>query len=70
MLLTKPINISCPVRLLHGRKDQVVHFTTSEKIIELLDSKNKKLTIIEDGDHSLSRESDLQLLFDNIRELS
>ena len=69
MLLTKPINISCPVRLLHGRKDQVVHFTTSEKIIKLLESKNKKLTIIEDGDHSLSRESDLNTLYKNIEEL-
>ena len=69
MLLTKPINICCPVRLLHGRNDQVVSFTTSEKIIELLDSKDKKLTIIEDGDHSLSRESDLYTLYKNIEEL-
>ena len=69
MLLTRPINISCPVRLLHGRKDQVVSFTTSEQIIELLDSKNKKLIIIEDGDHSLSRESDLNTLYKNIEEL-
>ena len=70
MLLNSEINVDCPIRLLHGRLDQVVSYETSEKIIEKITSKNKKLTIIEDGDHSLSRESDLQLLFDNIRELS
>ena len=70
MLLNSAINIDCPIRLLHGRLDQVVSYETSEKIIEKITSKNKKLTIIKDGDHSLSRESDLQLLFDNIRELS
>ena len=70
ILLNSAINVDCPIRLLHGRLDQVVSYETSEKIIEKITSKNKKLTIIEDGDHSLSRESDLQLLFDNIRELS
>ena len=70
MLLNSAINVDCPIRLLHGRLDQVVSYETSEKIIEKITSKNKKLTIIKDGDHSLSRESDLQLLFDNIRELS
>ena len=69
MLLKGPINISCPVRLLHGQKDQVVHFSTSEKIIELLETKNKKLIIINDGDHSLSRETDLHTLYENINEL-
>ena len=69
MLLNSAINIDCPIRLLHGRLDQVVSYETSEKIIEKITSKNKKLTIIEDGDHSLSRESDLQLLFDNIRRI-
>ena len=50
-------------------KDQVVSFTISEKIIELFESKNKQLTIIEDGDHSLSRATDLNTLYKNIEEL-
>ena len=70
MLLNSQINIDCPIRLLHGRLDQVVSYETSEKIIDKIISRNKKLTIVDDGDHSLSRESDLQLLFDNVKELS
>ena len=53
MLLTKPINISCPVRLLHGRKDQVVSFKTSEKIIELLEDISRDLMNY-DLDHRIS----------------
>ena len=41
----------------------------SEKIIELLETKNKKLIIINDGDHSLSRDTDLHTLYENINEL-
>jgi esterase/lipase len=56
--------------LLHGRLDQVVSFETSEKIINKIESENKQLKIIEDGDHSLSRDQDLKILFQTITELA
>ena len=55
--------------MLHGRLDQVVSFETSEKIISKIESRNKQLNIIEDGDHSLSRDQDLKILFQAITEL-
>ena len=66
LLLDKEINIRCPIRLLHGRLDKVVPVSTSEKIIEKILSPDKNLIIIEDGDHSLSREQDLNILFQQI----
>ena len=66
LLLDQEINISCPIRLLHGRLDKVVPISTSEKIIEKVLSTDKDLIIIEDGDHSLSREQDLNILFKQI----
>ena len=66
LLLDQEINISCPIRLLHGRLDKVVPVSTSEKIIEKVLSTDKDLIIIEDGDHSLSREQDLNILFQQI----
>ena len=66
LLLDQEINISCPIRLLHGRLDKVVPVSTSEKIIEKVLSIDKDLIIIEDGDHSLSREQDLNILFKQI----
>ena len=67
MLLDKEININCPIRLLHGRLDKVVPINTSEKIMEKILSLDKDLIIIEDGDHSLSREQDLNILFQQIK---
>ena len=69
MLLKNSIPITCPIRLLHGKLDKVVSTDVSQTIIEQIESKNKDLVIIDDGDHSLSRDSDLDLLFMKIEEL-
>ena len=69
MLLKNTIPITCPIRLLHGKFDNVVSTSVSQTIIEKIESKDKDLLIIVDGDHSLSRDSDLNLLFNKIDEL-
>ena len=69
MLLKNTIPITCPIRLLHGKLDNVVSTSVSQTIIEKIESKDKDLLIIDDGDHSLSRDSDLNLLFNKIEEL-
>lgn len=66
LLLNDEIDIKCPIRLLHGKQDKVVPLITSQKIIEKISSKDKKLIIIDDGDHSLSRTDDLNILFNQI----
>jgi pimeloyl-ACP methyl ester carboxylesterase len=68
-ILNDAIEITCPVRLLHGKLDKVITYNVSEKIIEQLSTSDKSLTIIEDGDHSLSRQEDLEILFTKIKEL-
>jgi alpha-beta hydrolase superfamily lysophospholipase len=69
ILLKDSIPITCPIRLLHGKLDKVVSTDVSQTIIEKIESRNKELIVIEDGDHSLSRNADLKLLFDKIEEL-
>ena len=68
-ILHDKIEITCPVRLLHGKLDKVIAYNVSEKIIEQLSTSDKSLTIIEDGDHNLSRQEDLEILFTKIKEL-
>jgi pimeloyl-ACP methyl ester carboxylesterase len=68
-ILNDAIEITCPVRLLHGKLDKVIAYNVSEKIIEQLSTSDKSLTIIEDGDHNLSRQEDLEILFTKIKEL-
>ena len=68
-ILNDEIKITCPVRLLHGKLDKVIAYNVSEKIIEQLSTSDKSLTIIEDGDHNLSRQEDLEILFKKVKEL-
>ena len=68
-ILNDAIKITCPVRLLHGKLDKVIAYNVSEKIIEQLSTSDKSLTIIEDGDHNLSRQEDLEILFTKVKEL-
>ena len=69
LLLENKIELYCPVRLLHGRLDSVVPVSVSEKIIEKIQSKDKSIKIIEDGEHSLSRDQDLEILYIQIQGL-
>ena len=68
-ILNDKIEITCPVRLLHGKLDKVIAYNVSKKIIEQLSTSDKSLTIIEDGDHNLSRQKDLEILFSKVKEL-
>jgi pimeloyl-ACP methyl ester carboxylesterase len=62
LLLGGPIPIACPVRILHGMRDQDVPWQHSLKLTECLESKDVRLIFIKDGGHRLSSDSDLLLL--------
>ena len=49
-----------PVTLFHGINDEVVPLTFSKKILKICNKSKKKLIKIRNGDHSLSRKSDLK----------
>jgi pimeloyl-ACP methyl ester carboxylesterase len=68
-LLNKAIPIDCPVRLLHGLNDQDVAWQKSLKISEKLTSTDVRVTLVKDGDHRLSNDTDLALLGTAVREL-
>jgi pimeloyl-ACP methyl ester carboxylesterase len=59
-----PIPIHCPVRLLHGQKDTEVPWRAALTLADRLDSPDTQIFLIKDGDHRLSRESDLGLMED------
>jgi len=61
-VLEAPITIDCPVRLLHGQQDDDVPWAVSLNIMDRLRSSDVQTVLIKDGDHRLSRESDIQLL--------
>ncbi|HEY2892156.1 MAG TPA: alpha/beta hydrolase [Dongiaceae bacterium] len=70
LLLRAPIALSCPVRLLHGMGDPDVPYQTSLRLAERLAGTEVTLELIADGDHRLSRESDLARILSAVDELS
>jgi pimeloyl-ACP methyl ester carboxylesterase len=62
LLLSAPIVLDCPVRLLHGQRDPDVPWETSLHIAERLTGPDVLVTLVKDGDHRLSRPEDLALL--------
>ena len=59
-VLNNKINLKIPITLLHGTKDDVVPLNFSKKIMKVCKKSIKKLIKIKNGDHSLSRRSDLK----------
>jgi pimeloyl-ACP methyl ester carboxylesterase len=59
LVLNKKIKCNFPVELFHGINDSSVSWFYSIRLIKTLISKKLNLTIIDDGDHSLSRTKDL-----------
>src|SRR3954468_12627869 len=68
-LLHAPIAIDCPVRLLHGQADQDVSWTWSLELMKLIRSADVQTAIVKDGDHRLSRVSDLALVVATVSTL-
>lgn len=60
LLLDAPINIPCPVYLLHGTKDEDVPLEIAQALVARLP--NVKLTVVQDGGHRLSEPEHLRLL--------
>ena len=56
------IDLACPVRLIHGKADADVPFDISLRLKAALGSGDVQVTLVEDGDHRLSRDSDIALL--------
>jgi len=62
LILNKKIKCNFKVELLHGIRDPSVPWAYSINLTKTLIAKKLKLTIIDDGDHSLSRVQDLKKL--------
>jgi len=69
-VLNKKINLNIPFVLFHGTKDKVVPPNFSKNIIKIYKSNKKKLIKIKNGDHSLSRKSDLKKICNELYAIS
>lgn len=63
-----PIPFTGPVRILHGLRDEVVPLAHAERCLEAFGSDDVQLTVTKAGDHRLSKDADLERLFQAVSE--
>ena len=69
LLLTGPIALDCPVRLIQGLRDDDVPWRTALGIAEKLETGDVTVTLIKEGDHRLSRAQDLERIGQAVMEV-
>lgn len=69
LLDRETLPITCPMRLLHGMQDTDVAWQISTQVAERLESNDVRVMLLKDGEHTLSRDSDLVLLMELLSEL-
>ncbi|HHG89490.1 MAG TPA: alpha/beta hydrolase [Devosia sp.] len=62
LLFSDHLATGCPVHILQGGRDEAVPVSHAQKLVSHLLLDPVTLTLVPDGDHSLSREQDLELL--------
>jgi pimeloyl-ACP methyl ester carboxylesterase len=70
LLLGKPIQTGCPVRILQGAADPDVPYKHALRLVSCFAQDDVVLTLIKDGDHRLSRPEDLERLMQAVDELA
>ena len=66
-VLNKSFNQNIKVTMIHGNKDKSVPIIYSRKILKLFKKSKKKLVIVKNGDHSLSKKKWLKLIQNEIK---
>ena len=69
-ILNNKINLKIPIILFHGKKDDVVPVSYSKKILKLCKKSKKKLIVIQNGQHSLTRKSDLKKICNELKNMT
>ena len=70
LLLGSAVNVGCPVRILQGAQDADVPWQHAFALTHCLPSDDVVLTLIQDGDHRLSRPQDIARMLAAVSELS
>ena len=66
---SKSLEIKCPVKIIHGVKDETVPYEKSLKVMQLISNDNVELTYQKDGDHRLSSDTSLELILRSLDDM-
>ena len=66
-VLNKKINSRINITMIHGQKDEVVPVSYSRKVLKIFQNARKKLVVVKNGDHSLSKQKWLKLIIKELK---
>ena len=66
-VLNKRINSKMNITMVHGQKDEVVPVYYSRKVLKIFKNTKKKLVIVKNGDHSLSKQKWLKIILKELK---
>ena len=58
--------LSCPIRLIHGMKDDYVPYELSIKLAEKIASRDVSVLFRKTGDHRMSQPEDITMIFEEL----
>ena len=68
-VLSKKIKTRINVTMIHGANDEIIPISLSKKVLSTFVGAKKKLLIIKNGDHSLSKKSNLKKIINELRKI-
>tara|TARA_B100001778_G_scaffold103867_1_gene84803 strand:+ start:588 stop:1229 length:642 start_codon:yes stop_codon:yes gene_type:complete len=66
-VLNKKTNLKINITMIHGQKDEVVPVSYSRKVLKIFKKAKKKLVIIKNGDHSLSKKKYIKIILKELK---
>ena len=64
--LSKPVNIKCPVRIMHGLEDTEISFTQTLELCQSITTKDVDLIIRKNGPHQLDQPHDIEIFLNTL----
>ena len=67
--MNEPLQIQCPVKIIHGVQDDLVDYLQSIEVMNLISTKDCELIYQKSGDHRMQNESGLSLITKHLDDL-
>ncbi len=68
-LLSVPLDIQCPVRLIQGMKDDAVDWRVAKQIQDVITGQDVEVILLNEADHRLSAPDELDVLYEQVKVL-
>lgn len=70
LVLRTPLDLACPIHLIHGQRDPDVPWETALRLAAHVASDDVTVELVKDGEHRLSRDADIARILRAVEQMS